>query len=121
PFALNAVGKPALSLAKGGFLVSKDFLFHQHSWWFIFAEATLFADIVAVFLMRTMYRLNVCAVKTFHGGYQTSRHCGTPYKHAYEVFCFLRFRRTCSNKQDLETAQVFPKYVSGYSHGFQDY
>lgn len=39
-FALNAVGKPALSLAKGGFLVSKDFLFHQHSWWFIFAEAT---------------------------------------------------------------------------------
>jgi len=40
PFALNAVGKPALSLAKGGFLVSKDFLFHQHSWWFIFAEAT---------------------------------------------------------------------------------
>jgi len=41
PFALNAVGKPALSLAKGGFLVSKDFLFHQHSWWFIFAEATI--------------------------------------------------------------------------------
>ena len=39
-FCSGAVGKPAPILAKGGFLVSKDFLFHQHSWWFIFAEAT---------------------------------------------------------------------------------
>ena len=41
PFGLNAVGRPALILTKGGFLVSKDFYSHQHSWWIIPAEAVI--------------------------------------------------------------------------------
>jgi len=37
---VSAVGEPASSLAKGGFLVSKDFYSHQQSWWFICAKAS---------------------------------------------------------------------------------
>ena len=36
-FCSGAVGKPAPILAKGGFLVSKDFYPHQHSWWLLYS------------------------------------------------------------------------------------
>ena len=36
-FCSGAVGKPAPFLAKGGFLVSKDFYPHQHSWWLLYS------------------------------------------------------------------------------------
>jgi len=39
PLLRYAVGKPAFILAKGGFLVSKDFYPHRLSRWLFFAEA----------------------------------------------------------------------------------
>ncbi|EEG29409.1 hypothetical protein CLOSTMETH_02999 [[Clostridium] methylpentosum DSM 5476] len=35
----NAVAKPSIILAKGGFLLSEDFYSHRHSRWFYFAKA----------------------------------------------------------------------------------
>jgi len=40
PFAFSTVGEPATILAKGGFLVSKDFYPHRQSRWLFYAKAT---------------------------------------------------------------------------------